>query len=63
MIHQIKLAMTSNKIAHGVFLDVSAAFDAVWHRGLLAKLEQLNIKGDVLNLFRDVFQKKTSVFL
>ena len=29
MIHQIKLAMTSNKIAHGVFLDVSAAFDAV----------------------------------
>ncbi len=51
MIHQIKMAMSSNKIAHGVFLDVSAAFDAVWHSGLLKKLEQLNIKGDVLNLF------------
>ena len=61
MIHQIKLAMTSNKIAHGVFLDVSAAFDAVWHRGLLAKLEQLNIKGDVLNLFTSYLSERRAV--
>lgn len=43
--------MTSGKIAQGVFLDVSAAFDVVWHKGLLAKIEQLNIKGEALKLF------------
>ena len=48
MIHQIKLAMASRAVAHGVFLDVSAAFDAVWHQGLLAKLEERNIQGDAL---------------
>ena len=61
MIHQIKLAMSSNKIAHGVFLDVSAAFDAVWHAGLLKKLEQLNIKGDVLNLFSSYLSMRRAV--
>ena len=61
MIHHIKLAMTSNKIAHGVFLDVSAAFDAVWHAGLLKKLEQMNIKGDVLKLFSSYLCSRKAV--
>ena len=61
MIHQIKLAMSTNKVAHGVFLDVSAAFDAVWHSGLLAKLEQLNIKGEVLKLFSSYLSERRSV--
>ena len=61
MIHQIKLAMTSNKIAHGVFLDVSAAFDAVWHAGLLKKLEQMNIKGDALKLFSSYLCSRRAV--
>ena len=58
MIHQIKMAMSSNKIAHGVFLDVSAAFDAVWHSGLLKKL---NIKVDVLNLFASYLSMRKAV--
>ena len=61
MIHQIKLDMSTNKVAHGVFLDVSAAFDAVWHSGLLAKLEQLNIKGEVLKLFSSYLSERRSV--
>ena len=61
MIHQIKMTMASNKIAHGVFLDVSSAFDAVWHAGLLRKLEQLNIKGDVLNLFTSYLSQRRAV--
>ena len=40
MIHQIKLTMASNNIAHGVFLDVSSAFDAVWHDVLLVEFQQ-----------------------
>ena len=42
--------MTNGKIAHAAFLDVSAAFDAVWHKGLLAKLSQAGIAGTTLNL-------------
>ena len=61
MIHHIKLAMASNKIAHGVFLDVSAAFDAVWHSGLLRKLEQINIKGDALKLFSSYLSMRRAV--
>ena len=61
MIHQIKLAMASKAVAHGVFLDVSAAFDAVWHQGLLAKLEQLNIQGDALKLFASYLSDRRSV--
>ena len=61
MIHQIKLAMTSKNVAHGIFLDVSAAFDAVWHKGLIAKLEQLNIKGEALKLFTSYLSERRSV--
>ena len=53
--------MNSNKIAHGVFLDVSAAFDAVWHKGLLAKLEQLNISGTALKLFSTYLSNRHAV--
>ena len=34
MIHQIKSAWANDKIAEGVFLNISCAFDAVWHQGL-----------------------------
>ena len=33
-----------------VFSDISKAFDKVWHKGLLFKLEPMGIFGDVLNL-------------
>ena len=39
LVHQIRLCWGNSKIAHGLFLDISAAFDKVWHKGLLAKLE------------------------
>ena len=31
-----------------VFFDISKAFDRVWHKGLLYKIEKLGIKGDLL---------------
>jgi hypothetical protein len=46
------MSWTKGDITHGIFLDVKSAFDKVWHKGLLAKLEQINIGGQLLNLFQ-----------
>ena len=35
----------------GIFLDISKAFDEVWHELLLYKLENLGISGNLLKLF------------
>ena len=61
IIHQIKTAWANDKIAHGVFLDISSAFDAVWHQGLLKKLEQLNIEGTALQLFSSYLSNRKIV--
>ena len=45
-------------IAHGVFLDISSAFDKVWHKGLIAKLEQIGISNMALNLFVDYLSNR-----
>ena len=37
----------------GVFLDISKAFDKVWHEGLLFKLEPYGIGGELLNHFKN----------
>ena len=37
----------------GVFLDISKAFDKVWYEGLLLKLNQNGISGNLLKLLRD----------
>ena len=36
-----------------VFLDISKAFEKVWHEGLIFKLKQNGISGNLLNLFEN----------
>ena len=48
----------------GVFLDISTAFDKVWHERLLIKLSSNSIYGNFLNYLRDfLYCRKQEVFL
>ena len=46
------------KETRAVFLDLSKAFDRVWHKGLLYKLECSGISGNLLALIRDFLAKR-----
>lgn len=46
-------ALDNNKELRIVFLDVSKAFDQVWHKGLLFKLKSVGVSGNVLAWFED----------
>ena len=40
-------------VVRGVFLDISKAFDKVWHEGLLLRLNQNCISGNLLKRVRN----------
>jgi hypothetical protein len=44
IIHKIYEALEQGKEVRMVFLDISKAFDKVWHKGLLRKLESLGVR-------------------
>ena len=46
--HKFCQGVENGKEVRVVFLDISRAFDRVWHAGLLHKLETNGIKGNVL---------------
>ena len=40
------------------FLDISKAFDRVWHRGLLVKLESLGVDDQLLTWFESYLSNR-----
>ena len=49
--HELCQAIDQQKEVRLVFLDISKAFDKVWHAGLLYKLEKNGISGNLLSWF------------
>ena len=49
----MKFINLDNLEVRTVFLDISKAFDKVWHKGLIYKLKQNGISGNILNTIID----------
>ena len=60
LIHEIHLAFDDNRCleVRSVYLDMSKAFDKVWHEGLLFKLKQNGIDGKLLKLFENYLSNR-----
>ena len=62
--HDIYQALDNSLEARGVFLDICKAFNKVWHEGLLFKLKQNGISGNLLNAITNfLYQRKQRVVL
>ena len=59
IIHEIYKSFDDGYKVRGVFLDISKAFDKVWHQGLHYKLRQNGISGELLNILTDFLDNRT----
>ena len=48
--HEIHKAFDSKNEIRAVFLDISKAFDTVWHEGLIHKLKRIGIEGEMIGI-------------
>ena len=53
--NELGKALDEGKEIRVIFFDISKAFDRVWHRGLLSKLQSIGIKGNLLLWFKKLF--------
>ena len=60
LVEEIHQALDSTKSleVRAVFLDISKAFDKVWHDGLIFKMRQNGISGKLLKLFQNYLSNK-----
>ena len=56
--HKIYKSFDEGHEVRGVFLDISKAFDKVWHDGIIFKLTQNGISGNLLKLLRDFLSER-----
>ena len=62
--HEIFQSFDEGFEVRSAFLDISNAFDKVWHKGLIFKLSQNGISGYLLDIFSDFLSdRKQRVFL
>ena len=60
LVDEIHQAFDDNESfeVRAVFLDISKAFDKVWHDGIIYKLEQNGISGSLLKLFKNYLRSR-----
>jgi hypothetical protein len=58
IVNLIRKSWTKGCITQGIFLDVSAAFDKCWHKGLLAKLKQVKVESSCYFLFESYLSNR-----
>ena len=56
--HEILNAFDKGLEVRGMFLDISNTFDKVWYDGLIFKLRQNGISGDIINIYETFFATK-----
>ena len=61
IVHNIRKNWCDKNITHGLFLDVSSAFDKVWHQGLLAKLDQIGVEGTVYDTIKSYLTDRKQI--
>ena len=64
LVHEIHESFDCGLEVRSVYLDMSKAFDKVWHEGLIFKLKQNGIEGKLLNLLSNyLINRKQRVVL
>ena len=58
LVHNTCLALEKYEMNCQIFCDISKAFDRVWHRGLLLKLKNYGIDGNLLVWFEDYLKNR-----
>ena len=56
--HEIYKSFDDGFDVRSLFLDVSKAFDKVWHQGIISKLRQNGISRDLLNVLSDFLSNR-----
>ena len=56
--HEVYKSFDDGFEVRSVFLDISKAFDKVWHQGIIFKLRQNGILGDLLNILSDFLSNR-----
>ena len=56
--HEIHKAFDNSHEVRAVFLDISKAFDTVWHEGLLFKLKRIGIEGDMISIIESFLSER-----
>ena len=60
--HSAQTAINESKFCVAVFLDIKKAFDTVWHQGLLSKLKNIGLKGNLAKFIQQFLtNRKISV--
>ena len=56
--HHVCQTFEHNQVSCMIFCDISKAFDRVWHKGLLFKLEQNGFNDNLLNWLNDYLKNR-----